>query len=31
MIYVDFITFEEKINYSQEFVPNNWFFIASLL
>ena len=23
MIYVDFITFEEKINYSQEFVPNN--------
>ncbi len=23
MIYVDFITFEEKINYSQEFIPNN--------
>ena len=22
MIYVDFITFEEKINYSQEFIPN---------
>lgn len=23
MIYVDFITFEERINYSQEFIPNN--------
>lgn len=23
MIYVDFITFDEKINYSQEFIPNN--------
>ena len=23
MIYVDFITFEEPINYSQEFIPNN--------
>ena len=22
MIYVDFITFDEKINYSQEFIPN---------
>ena len=22
-IYVDFITFEEKINYSPEFIPNN--------
>ena len=22
MIYVDFITFDEKINYSQEFTPN---------
>lgn len=25
MIYVDFITFDENINYSQEFYPNNWF------
>lgn len=24
MIYVDFITFDEAINYSPEFVPNNW-------
>ena len=24
MIYVDFITFDEKINYSQEFFINNW-------
>lgn len=23
MIYVDFITFDEKINYSPEFIPNN--------
>lgn len=23
MIYVDFITFDEPINYSQQFVPNN--------
>ncbi len=23
MIYVDFITFDERINYSDEFVPNN--------
>ena len=23
MIYVDFITFDEPINYSQEFIPNN--------
>lgn len=23
MIYVDFITFDEKINYSEEFIPNN--------
>ena len=23
MIYVDFISFDEKINYSPEFVPNN--------
>ncbi len=23
MIYVDFITFDEKINYSKEFIPNN--------
>ena len=23
MIYVDFITFDEKINYSQEFIPNS--------
>ena len=23
MIYVDFITFDEKINYSESFVPNN--------
>ncbi len=23
MIYVDFITFDERINYSQQFVPNN--------
>ncbi len=23
MIYVDFITFDEKINYSTEFIPNN--------
>ena len=23
MIYVDFITFEEKINYSEEFIPSN--------
>lgn len=23
MIYVDFITFDENINYSQEFYPNN--------
>ena len=23
MIYVDFITFDEKINYSQEFIPTN--------
>ena len=23
MIYVDFISFDEKINYSQEFIPNN--------
>lgn len=22
MIYVDFITFDEKINYSEEFIPN---------
>jgi len=25
MIYVDFITFDENINYSEEFYPNNWF------
>lgn len=25
MIYVDFIEFDEKINYSQEFIPNNWY------
>ena len=31
MIYVDFITFEEPINYSEEFIPNNWFFIPYLL
>lgn len=24
MIYVDFISFDEKINYSPEFIPNNW-------
>ena len=23
MIYVDFISFDEKINYSKEFIPNN--------
>lgn len=23
MIYVDFITFDEKINYSKDFIPNN--------
>ena len=23
MIYVDFITFDEKINYSESFIPNN--------
>lgn len=23
MIYVDFISFDEKINYSEEFIPNN--------
>lgn len=23
MIYVDFITFDESINYSKEFIPNN--------
>ena len=24
MIYVDYIEFDEKINYSKDFVPNNW-------
>lgn len=24
MIYVDYVQFEERINYSPEFVPNNW-------
>ena len=24
MLYVDFITFDENINYSEEFYPNNW-------
>jgi len=24
MIYVDFISFDERINYSPEFIPNNW-------
>lgn len=24
MIYVDYITFDEKINYSPEFIPNDW-------
>lgn len=31
MIYVDFITFEEQINYSQEFIPGNWFLKSYLL
>lgn len=25
MLYVDFITFNESINYNQEFYSNNWF------
>jgi hypothetical protein len=24
MIYVDYIKFNESINYSPEFIPNNW-------
>jgi hypothetical protein len=24
MIYVDYISFDERINYSPEFTPNNW-------
>jgi hypothetical protein len=24
MIYVNYIEFDEKINYSPEFIPNNW-------
>ena len=31
MIYVDFISFDEKINYSQEFIPNNWKISRTLL
>lgn len=31
MIYVDFITFEEQINYSEEFIPGNWFLKSYLL
>lgn len=31
MLYVDFITFDENINYSEEFYPNNWFKIKLLL
>jgi len=25
MIYVDYISFDERINYSPEFYPNNWY------
>lgn len=31
MIYVDYISFDEPINYSQEFYPNNWYLTKSLL
>jgi len=31
MIYVDFITFDENINYSEEFYPTNWFLNYHLL
>lgn len=31
MIYVDFISFDEPINYSPEFIPSNWILENNLL
>lgn len=31
IVYVDYITFDESINYSMDFYPNNWFFYYNLL